>query len=96
MAFNNLTDSQAERLALLVEELGEAGQAAGKILRHGYYSFHPFRPELGSNKKQLERELGDILAAAELLINSYDLSKESIEIAKELKLFNVKQYLHHQ
>ena len=36
MAFNKLSAAEAERLALLLEELGEAQQAIGKILRHGY------------------------------------------------------------
>lgn len=31
--FNGLTPAEAERLALLLEELGEAQQAIGKILR---------------------------------------------------------------
>lgn len=35
---NKLNDAQSERLALLLEELGEAQQAIGKILRHGYQS----------------------------------------------------------
>lgn len=34
--FNQLTNAQAERLHILLEELGEAQQAIGKILRHGY------------------------------------------------------------
>lgn len=33
--FNQLSPAEAERLALLSEELGEAQQAIGKILRHG-------------------------------------------------------------
>ena len=36
-----LTLSRLERLALLLEELGEAQQVIGKILRHGYDSRHP-------------------------------------------------------
>ena len=42
--FNQLTPAEAERLALLLEELGEAQQAIGKILRHGYASTHPANP----------------------------------------------------
>lgn len=42
--FNGLTPAEAERLALLSEELGEAQQAIGKILRHGYDSSNPVDP----------------------------------------------------
>lgn len=34
--FNDLSNAELERLALLLEELGEAQQVIGKILRHGY------------------------------------------------------------
>ncbi len=50
MAFNGLTDAQAERLALLLEELGEAQQAIGKILRHGYESMSPFDETKTTNR----------------------------------------------
>ena len=39
--FNKLTAAQTERLAILSEELGEAQQAIGKIMRHGYDSCNP-------------------------------------------------------
>ena len=49
MAFNQLSDAQLERLYILSEELGEAQQAVGKILRHGYDSKHP---ETGITNKE--------------------------------------------
>lgn len=39
--FNGLTPAEAERLAMLSEECGEVIQIIGKILRHGYDSYHP-------------------------------------------------------
>lgn len=39
--FNALTPAEAERLFYLLEKLGEAQQAIGKILRHGYESYDP-------------------------------------------------------
>ena len=42
---NGLNDAEAERLAILLEEFGEAQQAVGKILRHGYESYDPSRDE---------------------------------------------------
>jgi hypothetical protein len=32
---NELSDAEVERLAILAEEMGEAQQCIGKILRHG-------------------------------------------------------------
>jgi hypothetical protein len=62
--FNGLSPAEAERLALLLEELGEAQQVIGKILRHGYESHHPENPD-DSNRALLEGELGDVMAAIE-------------------------------
>ena len=36
-----MSAAQAERLAVLVEELGEAIQDAAKVLRHGATNSHP-------------------------------------------------------
>lgn len=38
---NNLTAAEQERLAILAEEMGEALQIIGKIIRHGYESYNP-------------------------------------------------------
>ena len=38
--FNGLSESEQERLSILIEECGEVVQAACKILRHGYESFN--------------------------------------------------------
>ena len=34
--FNELSPAEVERLAILAEEMGEAIQVIGKVLRHGY------------------------------------------------------------
>lgn len=96
MGFNKLTDSQAERLALLSEEFGEAQQAIGKILRHGYDCYNPNDPVQIPNRKRLEWELGDITAALQLLAKAGDISKSDIEACAKQKLLRVKAYLHHQ
>ena len=67
--FNGLTAAQAERLAMLAEECGEVIQAIGKILRHGYDSYHPDQqgkpPEQRyTNKQALGNELTDLYAVA--------------------------------
>ena len=92
--FNLLTPSQSERLALLLEELGEAQQAIGKILRHGYGSTHP---DGGlTNREMLERELGDVEAARTLMHLNMDIDADLVMDARQDKLERVAQYLHHQ
>lgn len=96
MAFNELNPAKAERLALLLEELGEAQQAIGKILRHGYDSFNPYKRDAGTNRQMLERELGDVESAIRRLVHAGDLRGDAIEAASRLKDESVKPYLHHQ
>lgn len=88
--FNSLTASEAEALALLSEECGEVVQVIGKILRHGLYSFHPHSPGI-SNHALLIKELGDVLAAVQILGLPYD----EIDEARTAKLAKVGQFLHH-
>lgn len=92
--FNDLTPGQAERLALLLEELGEAQQAIGKILRHGYNSRHPDGGP--TNQESLEREMGDVLVALEMLYEGSDLSRISVLEQQSIKSLKIKKHLHHQ
>lgn len=91
--FNGLTPAEAERLFLLSEELGEAQQAIGKILRHGYESRHPDGGP--TNREALTAELGDIDAVADLLNHFEDVSAENINFYRQHKLDTVNRYLHH-
>jgi NTP pyrophosphatase (non-canonical NTP hydrolase) len=92
---NQLTPAQAERLALLLEELGEAQQAIGKILRHGYDSFHP--DKIGpNNREQLEEELGHIWLACWLLCDRKDIDLNRLFDHYSRKKERVGRYLHHQ
>ena len=93
---NGLSDAQAERLALLSEEMGEAVQAVGKILRHGYASVHPDAPEAGNNRVRLIHEMGDVLAVIQLIKDAGDLDVGELELAKLDKLRRIGRYLHHQ
>lgn len=88
MFSNNLTPAEAERLALFIEECGEAIQAAGKILRHGYDSWE--------NRKDLEKEVADIFYAVRLMTSSKDLSEITILVKELEKSKKVVEYLHHQ
>ena len=92
--FNELTPAQAERLALLLEELGEAQQAIGKVLRHGYESSHPDGGP--TNRESLQRECGDVRHAMIRLCEAGDLDKTAIHERADVKALSVEQYLHHQ
>lgn len=94
--FNNLTPAELERLALLSEELGEAQQAIGKIMRHGYASHHPHGYKPGTNRDQLEMELGDVMAAVNMMCEGEDLSGVAMSEYARQKRERVKAYLHHQ
>ncbi len=90
--FNQLTPAEAERLAMLAEECGEVIQVIGKILRHGYESYHPANPRL-TNRDLLAKELRDVNAVLQAM--SGELSGYSIQDwlgVWERKL----QYTHHQ
>lgn len=94
--FNQLTPAEAERLALLLEELGEAQQAIGKILRHGYDSSNPVSGDTATNRQMLEKELGDVRHAMIRLCDAGDLNKSSIHDRAEIKAVSVQPWLHHQ
>lgn len=92
--YNQLTPGEAERLAWLLEELGEVQQIVGKILRHGYESRWP--PETGhTNREKLHRELRDVIFVLELMYMERDIDVDKItNILEEKKYENC--YLHHQ
>lgn len=95
--FNQLTHAQAERLAILSEELGEAQQRIGKILRHGYTSCHPSTQE--SNRTGLEKELGDVFATTLIMARKGDIDKDMVNtyrVERELRHDHGLAYTHHQ
>ncbi|MFZ3117166.1 MAG: hypothetical protein WA159_02515 [Variovorax sp.] len=94
--FNQLTPAEAERLALLSEELGEAQQAIGKILRHGYESKNPLLPTSRTNRESLEKEVADVYVAARMMFNAGDIRRGACATHEEIKTEAVKQYMHHQ
>lgn len=94
--FNKLSPEEHERISLLLEEMGEAQQIIGKILRHGYESFHPADERKTTNRRLLEKELGHVRFAMIYLCDCNDLSKKEIHEHAKLKNLTVGKYLHHQ
>jgi NTP pyrophosphatase (non-canonical NTP hydrolase) len=87
---NELTDAEVERLAILAEELGEALQCIGKILRHGYESYNPVVNTGRTNRRDLETELGDVLFAIMQMAGNRDISRAAIERRSDDKAEKIK------
>jgi len=94
--FNDLTPAEAERLFVLMEEMGESIQAIGKILRHGYESCHPNLDAVATNRRSLEQELGHVTYAVAMMWAAGDLSRPNIDAHTAAKSESIKPYLHHQ
>lgn len=94
--FNNLTPAEAERIALLMEECAEVIQICGKILRHGYESFNPADENRTTNRRMLEREVGHVQFAINLMSeDDRDISRGNLFDSYFEKSVNVWKYLHH-
>lgn len=91
-----MSNAELERLAILVEECAEVQQIAMKIIRHGYESYNPFDENKISNRKLLEKELGDLIFAYRLLLGSNDIDYGEIEKSIGNKSRSIQQYLHFQ
>jgi hypothetical protein len=94
--FNGLSDAELERLAILAEEAAEVVQVVGKILRHGYESCHPHRPEQGTNRQHLEEEIGNFAHMVDRMIAKGDVDEGMILASSTEKARTIGQYLHHQ
>lgn len=93
---NRLTPAEDERLAFLMEECGEAIQVIGKIMRHGFDSRDPTVAASPTNRRMLEKELGDIQTAILLLVEAMDVDEKRIVRRIPQKLEKFSRYQHHQ
>ena len=94
MSVNRISESEQERLGLFTEEMGEAQQVLGKILRHGLDSRNPLLVAAPDNNALLEEEAGDVLAALDLLTAAGTLNLERVQQARLRKLEKLKRWLH--
>ena len=93
---NQLSLAQAERLSILLEECGEVLQVIGKIQRHGFDSSNPLIASSPTNRELLEKEIGDVLNAIDMMTAVADIDLNSINTNKEHKARTIKKWLHHQ
>lgn len=93
--YNELSEEESERLALLIEECAEVIQAATKVLRHGYASQWPVRSG-PTNRESLSKELGHLRTATELMLNQGDVNGVQIADSALAKHETISRWLHHQ
>ena len=94
--FNGLTPAEAERLALLMEEMAEAQQVIGKILRHGYESYNPLDSSHKTNRYLLTKELGHVRHAIIRICDSGDIDRANLNTEMQKKSESIERWLHHQ
>jgi hypothetical protein len=94
--FNRLTEAEAERLALLAEQMGQAIHAIGKVLRHGYEGTNPLTPKGPTNRDWLEREVAHVYVAASMMFDAGDIRRIACSVHEVEKREDVHRYLHHQ
>jgi hypothetical protein len=90
--YNQLSEAEAERLAILIEECSEVIQAATKIQRHGHRHYHTTE----TNREQLEREIGDLVHAIKRMQTASDINPLKITARVASKPQMIRAYLHHQ
>ena len=92
-----MTEAERERLAMLAEEAGEIVQIVGKILRHGYESYHPDDPKKKQNRWILEDEINDLAAVVYGMKKAEDLSVMTMDEHRHVSIWEKKlKWTHHQ
>lgn len=92
---NSLSPAETERLAILMEEMAESIQVIGKILRHGYESYHPKDLSKTSNRALLSEEIGHVRFIVGEMCACGDISGFILQSAAEKKRHSILPYLHH-
>lgn len=92
----NLTDAQIERLHCLQEEASEVIQITSKILRHGFDSSNPHDESDTTNRRHLEKELGDLMYWVEQLSENSDINLMNVGISQGIKSETAKKYTYYQ
>ncbi len=81
-----------EALTIMQEECAEVIQAIAKIKRFGFDSHYPNTPPEDNNRKQLNDELGDVLAMMHVLYNLFEIDAMQIASRARKKLRKLETY----
>jgi NTP pyrophosphatase (non-canonical NTP hydrolase) len=95
MAFNRLTNKEAELLDMLAEEAAEVIQAVMKIKRHGLTSHHP-KDDTATNNMLLSYELGDLIGVMAACSENRLILDNLVQANAMTKMKRSAPYLHHQ
>ena len=73
---------------MLKEESAELVVATSKVTRFGVENFHPDDPEKITNRDNLVKEIGDVLAVIDIILDTPELAitPDEIKRAKQNKL----------
>jgi len=93
-SFNKLTPAETERLSILMEEMSEASQVIGKILRFGYQNYHP-SVSAKSNRTLLAEEIGHVRYIVGEMCQRGDISEFIMQASAEDKGKKINKYLRH-
>lgn len=94
--FNQLSNAETERLAILSEELGEVLQVIGKTLRHGYECRNPLEEDSQTNRRLIEKELGDVMNIVRMMYESGDIIEAAVVERSKYKASTIAKWVHHQ
>lgn len=92
---NKLSNVELERIGIIVEELGETCQVLGKIIRHGLESKNPIIENSLTNRQLLEKEIGDVYNAVDMMAEENMVSKEKILKNADIKSASIEMWLHY-
>ena len=92
---NELSHAELERIGILVEELGEVCQVLGKVLRHGLEASNPNLKHAPTNRQDLEKELGDLKNATNMLVEEEMVSQAAIDARADYKSATIDMWLHY-
>lgn len=93
---HGMSPQAVELHAWLGEELAEAIQAIGKILRHGPDSRWPMDGSNPTNRQDLEKELGHVQHVTDRMVAAGLLSREAMSTSSAEKASAAIPYLHCQ
>ena len=88
-----LTNKEEETIIILAEECSEVIQLCMKIRRFGFNDKNPNDPKAVENWKNLEQEIGDVIAMIEFVLNlGIGVTEKGLKKAYLNKLAKLKKY----
>ena len=93
--FANLAPHEHEILCCAAEEAAEIAQIIMKAMRHGIDSKHPFIQYAELNRVEIAKEIGQLIAVSEMMVQLGVINQSEITFGKNRKWEKIGQFLHH-